>query len=865
MKKILLILLVLSSTLALNLEVNGTYCGEQIIHGILENEFQAQVTINSTRSRIYVSGGEFCFAPEKSIIEQQGFIRLFATVGAPLPPDTYVESDIMTSVEKVTNSFYINFTECECNIQFPTGINVEYFPPSSEINPGKIKITGSFIQCSTTPKLMVVTTLNEACMEIGDIIPLSPFTYITSRTYTPSEAKRIKVKVYAWEPIGDNYGYVTRSRVDFSSFSVTTEPGPAAEPGGSTWVSVHLTNTGTLSDQYTISLDVPEGWAAGEIITKTLLPDESLVSNVTVELPPDFKGAQQIEVRATPTSAADPITVLATVETEKIININTRVDVPPLIKVGENFTIDIVLTSTSTHQSDMYYYIYTEPASKIKPLVGRVKIDADEQKQFELYGEILESCGADSEHTQIFSLLEDVRALGNLLQGEIVKPEPDEEVLNTVKAEFSQILIQLVPTKVYDQVSRIQGQIQRLLEDYHAGRDPTRNKESLAFILEGLDEKVDISQDEALAQCTPTDQYKIKLVLTRIPNLQNFYGEDASKVSIEDVFRIEYPKRELRMQAGKSGSFDLIIYNVGETRRSFDISARGLTESWVSGTTSFSLDPGYSKTVTLTVRPPKLLSGEFKLDLIIHAQPYSLSRTIPILIGKYGIKISAPTIDILEPNKEKTVQFTVSNLGEVEDNYKITFDGENWVNYEKNITVEGRGDYLVNVTFNPPSTASGKYYFDVKAASSEYPEISDSIKIKVEVSAEEMEIDEDLTDLRIELNALYEQYGESQKIDQIFSVLNDGQASLMAGRLDQAKLRLSQVRQLIAEFKADPPQETPVLLYALVIIIPLGGYVIATIFMKKQKTPSSYKSLTELGPYQSIRRAPPPIKYRRNY
>ncbi len=862
MKKLIILLLVITSAIAIKIDINGTYCGEQIIYGIMKNEFTYNVIINSTQSKIWVGGAAFCFTPEKNILSSDGFIRLFSTVGKPLLDDAYVEADIPTSAERVTGNAYINFTKCKCNVQFPTGINVEYFPPNSDVNPGKIKVTGSFAQCATAPDLLAVLIVDEGCAEMGKIIPLSPFTYLSSGTYSPSEAKRIKVKIFAWEPTGEAYGYAIRSRVDFPSFSVTTEPGPSAKPGGTTWVSVKITNTGTLSDQYTISLEVPEGWAAGEVVTRTLLSDEPLVSNVTIELPPEFKGAQQIGVRVTPTSAANPATVFATVETEKIINVEARVDVPPTIDVGDNFTIDVQLTSRSTHPSDLYYYVYTEPASKIKPLVGKIHIDADEQKQLQLYGEISESCGADVEHTRIYSILEDVRALGNLLQDEIVKQEPDEEVLATVKAEFSQILIQLVPTKVYEQVSRIQGQIQRLLEDYRTGKDPTKNKESLAFTLDGLEEKIDISENEALAKCTPTDQYKVRLVLTRIPTLQTFYGEDTSKVSIEDVFRIEYPKRELRMQAGKSGSFDLVIHNVGDTRRSFEIINRDpVTQGWVSGTTSFSLDPGYRKSVTLTLRPPRLLSGEFQLDLVISSPPYSLSRVIPILIGKYGLKITPPDMETLDPNKETKAQVTVSNLGEVDDTYKVAIEGENWITYERNITVPGKSDYMLNVTFNPPSTASGKFYFEVKVSSMEYPEISDSVKFKVEVSSVESELDDMITDLRVELTSLSEQYGESQQINQIYSVLNDAQSSLKAGRLDQAKQRIEQVRSLVSDFKSKPPQETPVFLYLLVLIVPVGGYLIATLYMKKKETPGGYK-LQELGTYPPLHQAPPPIRYR---
>lgn len=836
MKRLMLVLLVLASSLALTLEINGTYCGEQMIHGTLYNDFSYQVIVNSTASKIRVGGADFCLAPEKGVLEAGSMLMLFSKVERYLPNETYFGASVPTSAESVVSDGYLNFTECSCTIGFPTGIQVTYSPPTSDVDPGKIKIVGAFEQCGDVPSLIAVLTIDDACAEVGSIVPTGPFAYISSRSYSPSEAKRMKVKVFAWEPLGDAFGMASRSRVDFSAFSVTTEPGPAAKQGESTWVSVKVKNEGTLSDQYTITLGVPETWSAGEVITRTLLPDETVVSNITIALPADFKGVQQIEVHVTPDSAIDPATVLATVETEKIILIKTIVDVPPRIDVGKNFTMDVIITSTSTHASELYYYVYTEPASRIKPLIGRLELDADDQTRLTLDGEIFESCGVDTEGTEDFALLEDIRALKTLLEEELVSEVPREDVVRMVREAFSKLLMKLVNTKVYEPVSQIQQRTQTFLADYGAGKDVTKTREAILIQLQGLKDKIDISEADILKNCAPTDQFKVKLVLKRIPTLQTFYGEDVSKVSIEDVFRVELSRSELRMQPGKEGTLTLIVYNVGQTRRDFEIISRNpTTTEWVEKLRSFSLDPGYSKSVALTIRPPKMLSGEFKIDLVVQSPPYSVSRTIPLFLGKYGVQLTAPDISKLDTSRAEQGFIVLKNLGDTEDVYKISVDGESWVDYESNATVPGKGEYKANITFTPPMSVSGKFTFKVTATSLNSPEISESIQFKVEVSSKQGELQSEISSLKQQLTSLQEKYGTSEALLNILKILNAAETSAAGGDFTQSSSKILQVRKLISEFKANPPQQESPILYVLVLVVPVGGYFLYTSFSKKKE------------------------------
>lgn len=856
MKRLLLLALLVSAC-AMNVTVEGYNCGTSVITGTLDAShdiYQGLADINLTRSYLHVGTLDTCLAPVEASIQSGQSVRLFAAPEASVLNNTPATAHVETTQEKVEQSMNINFKDCACPITI-SDVNVKYNPPNIDTpNINRVELTGRFSACTNATRMLVVLMDGSECLEATSVTPISPFSFVSIQQYTPQQAKRMRVAIFAWEP--DGFGMFVKNRVDFSSFSVQTFPGVPAKIGGSTWVSIQVTNTGTLTDTYQIFVDTPPDWPAGPgAQTGTVTPDSSVVMNLTVSMLPEFKGEKEVTVRVI-SSLGIVTETAATVTTEKTISVSVDLDVPPLVAMGGNFTVDAVLNSQSTHTGTFIYYLYTDPATKIEPTVGVVDIGAEDRVNLQLSGKIIEACSVDPDKTRIYEGVMELESIANYLKTQMESQAPDIPKITGIRTELGQLQMKLVGTQVYDQVSRLQAGTQKLIEDAADKRDLSKDRENIAFIIEGLPTKIEPTLVTLFTGCQPLDTYAFKFVIKRLPDLETFSGSDQARVSIEDIFRIEM-KDTLRLMAGRSADLTVTIFNVGDTKRGFDITALGVTKDWVSGFRSFDIEPGQSRSVVLNVRPPKLLTGQYPLQLIISTPPYALSKTVQLFIGKYGVTIGQPTVDTIKPGVTTTLPITISNQGEVSDEYSIDIQGagSTWATWTPNVTIDSKGTTTINLTLSPPKTVKGPYFFDLSVNSREYPEIYDKLKIKLTVTDEDIVVADQIKDTLDEATALKDKYGEIKEVTLILEALNSADDNLNYGKILAAKSDLRRAQEMITELKTNPPQQTPVLLYALVIIVPVGGYLIYSLLSKKSSiSESRYPMQYSLPPSGVYRR-----------
>lgn len=219
------------------------------------------------------------------------------------------------------------------------------------------------------------------------------------------------------------------------------------------------------------------------------------------------------------------------------------------------------------------------------------------------------------------------------------------------------------------------------------------------------------------------------------------YGEKISKKLEVDVLRCHYVSIYADSKSickGDAVDYNIEIENLGRLRETFDIT---VSVPWAKITkTSVTLNPEERKPITVTVIPPKDLIGVQKIDIEAKSQnSYAKDqKTVELNIYNcYDFSMDVIRSDVygLEDNKvcvDQTSVYTliINNTGSKNDTYIISTNVD-WVRPEKDkINVAGYKSKLLNLFVEPKSL--GKHDFEIKIKSTNYPELTKTLKVSVD-------------------------------------------------------------------------------------------------------------------------------------
>jgi hypothetical protein len=133
---------------------------------------------------------------------------------------------------------------------------------------------------------------------------------------------------------------------------------------------------------------------------------------------------------------------------------------------------------------------------------------------------------------------------------------------------------------------------------------------------------------------------------------------------------------------GSSTTIPVVLLNQGLVDDNFKMSVEGIPVSWVSSSSPVTrLAAGEQKEVTLTVLPPrdsKSKAGRYPFKLIVSSQQ-AAGETFPVdctltvaAFSSFSCEIDPPQVEVDEP-----VRVLVSNQGNIQETYTLTWQSEN--------------------------------------------------------------------------------------------------------------------------------------------------------------------------------------------
>ncbi len=172
------------------------------------------------------------------------------------------------------------------------------------------------------------------------------------------------------------------------------------------------------------------------------------------------------------------------------------------------------------------------------------------------------------------------------------------------------------------------------------------------------------------SQSTPTQRVEREITLT----IAAFEVQGRIGVMMEAL--------QFSVAPGSSASIPIVLLNQGLVEDSFRLSIEGLPVSWVSTSSPVTrLNPGEQKEVTLTILPPREAqskAGRHAFKLIVTSQEAadqsaSVDGTLTVAAySRFSCEISPPQVEAGEQ-----ARVMVSNQGNVQENYTLTWQSEN--------------------------------------------------------------------------------------------------------------------------------------------------------------------------------------------
>jgi len=186
----------------------------------------------------------------------------------------------------------------------------------------------------------------------------------------------------------------------------------------------------------------------------------------------------------------------------------------------------------------------------------------------------------------------------------------------------------------------------------------------------------------------------------------------------------------ISIEPGRTAVYNITVYNTGSSQDAYDSSVIMINETWYNlSQTSVTVDPRSSKTVTLSITPPR--DSSIQPDLYIFAVS-AQSKTNPELLNTGGATLQilpyyevsaeiSPVFAEVEPGNAINYTLQVKNKGNVNDTITLTLEAPEWVSTEiTSVSLNASETATALLRIVPPrnyTIAAMNYSFNVTATS----------------------------------------------------------------------------------------------------------------------------------------------------
>ncbi len=563
-------------------------------------------------------------------------------------------------------------------------------------------------------------------------------------------AEHDEESITVWHIDDDAITDTTEQTLTINDYCVgVTAPEDATEQIADTYTyDFEVENTGNVDDTYELSVDEKEEWTV-EIEGETTIDidvGETETVSVEVTIPEDAGGVTNT-ISLTATSAensdvSDSDSMDVTLETEHAVEVYAPEDTE-VKESGEHcfyFTVENL-----GNVDDTYDLTIEEDEGWTVEVQDTVDVDVGESKEVTVTVEIPDNAGGVTNTVTLTSTSH---------ENEDVSDSDSMDV--TLEADYAVEVYAPEDTEVEESGEHYFDFTVENLGNVDDTYDLTIEEDEgwTVEVQDTVDVDVGESKEVTVTVEIPdnaggeTSTITLTAESTEDPDTEPAGDSDSMDVTLEAEYAVTViaPGDETEDSPG-TYTYDFDVKNTGNVDDTYDLDIEDEKEDWtveIVEHNTIDVDVGDTETVEVEVTIPNdaeegtntvtlTATREDNLDI-------SDSDTMDVNYDEdHNVEVMAPDDADVEESGEHYFDFTVENLGNVDDTYELTIEGDEGWTVEVQDTVEiDVGEYEdVTVTVDIPDDAGGvKNKITLIAASQENPEVTDSDSMDVTHEAE---------------------------------------------------------------------------------------------------------------------------------